>query len=113
MGGKDSVGGSSAALKKADSKDGKKAAVPDIPEATYADIDLTQLMGVKKDDVMMAEIVERYSNGNYKIRGAKRIPYPGGDRVLSLVAIAKGDEVEKQESIKSGNLYEYRLQVNR
>ncbi len=85
----------------------------EIPEATYADIDVTKSMALKPGEAMMGEVVERYPNGNYKVRATKRVNYPTGPRLLTMYAVAKGPDVEKKETIPSGSLYEYRLQVNR
>jgi flagellar basal body L-ring protein FlgH len=61
----------------------------------------------------MTEIVERYPNGNYKIRGTRRIPYRTGYRMLSMVGIVKGSDISDDDSVVSGKLYEYRLEVIR
>jgi flagellar basal body L-ring protein FlgH len=92
------------------------AAVPgkDIPEATPADIDVTKSLDVKEGDPIMAEIVERYPNGNYKIRGTKRIQYKAGTpRLLTLVGVARGSDIGEDDSINAGKLYEYRLEAFR
>jgi flagellar basal body L-ring protein FlgH len=81
--------------------------------ATLADINLTESMGVEPGDLMMVEVLERFPNGNYKLRGSKRIPYKGSVRVMSVTGIARAGDVENGEKIVSGKLYEYRLQVYR
>jgi flagellar basal body L-ring protein FlgH len=62
----------------------------------------------------MAEIVERYPNGNYKIRGTKRVLYKNGSpRLATVVAVAKGTDIGEDDVINSGKLYEYRLEAFR
>jgi flagellar basal body L-ring protein FlgH len=62
---------------------------------------------------MMGEIVERYPNGNYKIRAIKRIAYRGGYRMLTMIGVAKSADITEEDTIGSGKLYEYRLEVIR
>jgi flagellar basal body L-ring protein FlgH len=113
--GSEKAGGSQAAPRApaAAKKGTEKVKEVEVPEATYADIDLTKSMGIKAGETMMGEIVERYPNGNDKIRATKKVNYPTGPRLLTMFAVAKGPDVEKKDIIASGGLYEYRLQVNR
>jgi flagellar L-ring protein precursor FlgH len=84
------------------------------PEATAADIDVTKSLEVKDGDLVMAEIVERYPNGNYKIRGTKRIQYKTGTpRLMTLMAVARGTDIGEDDVINSGKLYEYQLEAFR
>ena len=86
----------------------------EIPEATSADIDVLRSLDIKPGEVVMAEIVERYPNGNYKVRGTKRIPYKGGaPRFMTLTAVAKSQDISEEDVITSGKLYEYRLESAR
>lgn len=98
------------AAKGKDKKSAEPAEEPEIKTATAADIDVTKSMGFKVGDTVMGEIVERYPNGNYKLRGAKRIPYRGGYRFVTLTAVARGQDMTEEDTIKSGKLYEYRLE---
>jgi flagellar L-ring protein precursor FlgH len=85
-----------------------------VPEATSSDIDITKAVEVKNGDALMAEIVERYPNGNYKIRGAKRVVYKNGaPRLVNFVAIAKNTDIGEDDTVASGKLYEYRLETLR
>lgn len=81
--------------------------------ATWADIDVAKSTSFKAGDTVMSEIIERYPNGNYKVRGTKRIPYRNGYRNLAVTAIVKGSDLGDEDSIPSGKLYEYRLEVMR
>ncbi|MGZ3689354.1 MAG: hypothetical protein ACXVBW_13710, partial [Bdellovibrionota bacterium] len=75
------------------------------------DIDIGKLIEIKPGETMLSEIVERFPNGNYKIRGTKKIPYKNGPpRVVSVVAIAKGSDITEEDVIPSGKLYEYRVE---
>ncbi len=85
-----------------------------VPEATPADIDISKAVEVKPGDQLMAEIIERYPNGNYKIRGAKRVVYRNGaPRLVNFVAIAKNTDIGEDDVVNSGKLYEYRLETLR
>ncbi len=117
---KDSVASSAAAPARTPASSGQKGketvVFEDenvIPKATSTDIDVAKSLGFRTGEIIMAEIVERYSNGNYKIRGTKRIPYGSGFRNLSLVGVAKGTDITEEDTIDSSKLYEYRLEVLR
>jgi flagellar basal body L-ring protein FlgH len=87
---------------------------PAVRDATYADIDVAPNLELKPEDLIMGEIVERYPNGNYKIRGIKKIPYKAGNpRLVSIVGIVKSTDITEDDSILSGKLYEYRLEAAR
>ena len=61
----------------------------------------------------MGEIVERYSNGNYKVRATRRVPYRGTVRNMAMVGIVKNTEISDTDEIGSGKLYEYQIKVYR
>lgn len=92
---------------------GNKKEDQEVRKATVADIDLSRSLGVKAGDTIMAEIIERFQNGNYKIRGIKKVPYRNGTRTVSLVAIVRGPDISDEDVIPSGKLYEYRLDATR
>ena len=99
-----------------DNTDSSRAATADAAprEATVADIDVSKSLAVKVDDTMMAEIVERYPNGNYKVRATKRIPLKSGaPRLMSLTGIARGSDIGEDDVVPSGKLYEYRIEALR
>lgn len=85
----------------------------DVPTATWNDVDLRKAIEFKATDPIMAEVVERYPNGNYKIRGVKRIRYRGQYRMVNVTAIAKNSDISDEETIPAGKLYEYRLEALR
>jgi flagellar L-ring protein precursor FlgH len=85
-----------------------------VVAATDKDIDVSKAIEVKDGDPIMAEIVERYPNGNYKIRGTKKVLYKNGTpRLITLTGVAKGSDIGEDDSIGSGKLYEYRLEAFR
>lgn len=84
------------------------------PVVTDSDIDVSKSLDVKAGDTVMCEIAERYPNGNYKIRGTKRLPYKNGvARLVNLTAVVKGADIADDDSVASGKLYEYRLEAIR
>jgi flagellar L-ring protein precursor FlgH len=86
----------------------------EVPQATYADVDVGKSLELKATDQMMGEIIERYPNGNYKVRATKKVPYKGGpSRLVTLVGVVKGTDIAEDDTVPSGKLYEYRVEANR
>jgi flagellar L-ring protein precursor FlgH len=110
-GAQDRVASSAAAPNRADA--GSEAG-KDTGRVSPGDVDVLKSLSVKEGDLIMAEILERYPNGNYRIRGSKRLAYKlGSSRMVSIVAIAKGADIGEDDTITSGKLYEYRLEAQR
>lgn len=86
-----------------------------IPQASLSDVDIYQAIDIKSGDTMMGEIIERYPNGNYKVRTVKRVNYKRGPpRIISVVGIIKGTDIsEDADTLNSGKLYEYRVETTR
>ncbi|MBY0469824.1 flagellar basal body L-ring protein FlgH [bacterium] len=82
-----------------------------VPRATPADVDISKAYELKAGETIMTEIIDRYPNGNYKLRGTKRIKFRNGYKYLNLVGIAKSTDVTPEDTIPSTKLYEYRLEV--
>jgi flagellar L-ring protein precursor FlgH len=82
-------------------------------EATAADIDVGRSVDLANGDVVMAEILERFPNGNYKIRGTKRVQYRNSARMMNFVGIVRGSDIGEDDVVTSGKLYEYQLEVIR
>jgi flagellar basal body L-ring protein FlgH len=61
----------------------------------------------------MAEIVDRFPNGNYKIMANKRVPYRGSHKWMTMTGVVRSADLDESEKIASGKLYEYRLKVLR
>ena len=79
----------------------------------FSKVDLSSVIGVKAGDSFLAEVVERFPNGNYKIRGTKRVPYRGTTKLMTLVGVVRGSDLSDDDKVNSGRLYEYRLEVVR
>lgn len=95
----------------ASNKDEKKDV--DVPNVLWADVDLRKSMEFKAADPVMMEVAERYPNGNYKLRGLKRIRVRGQSKMVSVMAIAKNSDISEDETINAGKLYEYRIEAVR
>jgi len=113
---KDQVGSAAAAPERGvAASDGKKKTIEDleamVPKATYADIDVGKSLEIKEKDTVMAEIIERYPNGNYKIRGTKRVRYRNGFRQLNVLGVVRGQDIAEDDTLASSKLYEYRVEV--
>lgn len=81
--------------------------------ASFAQVDLKDAIGTKAGDTFLAEVIERFPNGNYKIRGTKRLPFRGGSKLMTLVGVVRGNDLSDDDKVNSGRLYEYRLEVVR
>ncbi|MBI3534438.1 MAG: flagellar basal body L-ring protein FlgH [Deltaproteobacteria bacterium] len=102
--------------KRAPAAENKESPPPEeieIPKATAADIDVSKSVEFNAGEHILAEIVERYPNGNYKIRGTKRIRYRNNPKLLTLVGVVKGVDITEEDTLNSGRLYEYRLEILR
>jgi hypothetical protein len=84
-----------------------------VPKATLEDVDIFPSLELKAGETMMGEIIERFPNGNYKIRTVKRVPYKkGSPRLVSVVGIVKASDIaEDTDLVISSKLYEYRVEV--
>ena len=111
-GAKDSINSSASAPSRAPAAK-KTDEEPVIPTASYADIDVGKSVEFKAGDPIMSEIVERYPNGNYKVRGTKRIRYRNSSRLVSVVGVVRGADISEDDVINSGKMYEYRLEALR
>lgn len=89
------------------------AAAAGVRKATWADVDVLKSLDLKEGATMMGEILERFPNGNYKVRATKRVRYNNSIRLVTLLGVAKGSDIDDNDTIKSGKLYEYRLEVLR
>jgi flagellar basal body L-ring protein FlgH len=88
------------------------AAAPEAPDLSFGAVDVSSVVSVKASDNFLAEIVERFPNGNYKIKGSKRVPYRNTTKLMTLVGIVRGNDLG-DEKVPSGKIYEYRLQIVR
>jgi flagellar basal body L-ring protein FlgH len=84
-----------------------------VPAVTWAEVDLRKSMEFKAGDPVMTEVLERYPNGNYKLRGLKRVRVHGQAKMVSVVAIAKHADISPEETIPAAKLYEYRIEAVR
>lgn len=92
----------------------RREKVAKMAKATMGDVDIVPYVGLKASDTMLAEIVDRYPNGNFKIRGTKKVPYRSGYRLVTLLGVVRGSDInESNDTVLSGKLYEYRLTVLR
>jgi hypothetical protein len=84
-----------------------------VPKATLSDVNIFPSLELKTGDTMMGEIIERYPNGNFKVKAVKRVQFKRGPpRLVSLVGIVRGTDInDETDVINSGKLYEYRVEV--
>lgn len=100
----------SADLKNSDAEDVKTRMEKAV---RWSQVDLSKAIGLTPGEDFRAEIIDRYQNGNYKIRTVKRIMYRGSSKLVSLVAVAPAADFDDADIIKSGKLYEYKIRVAR
>lgn len=107
-----------------DGKDGSQAkdpalamsdevTLPDDVEPGFQHVNLVNAINLKPGDAMMAEIIERYPNGNYKVRASKQILYRNSKRTVKVLGIVKPGDIGEDDAVASSKLYEYRTQVYR
>ncbi len=84
-----------------------------MTQVNFSEVDIYPSISLKVGDVMMGEILERFSNGNYKIKTTKRIAYKQGPpRTISVVGIVRPADINDDTgAINSGKIYEYRVEV--
>ena len=79
----------------------------------WSQVDLSKVIGLNPQEELRAEIIDRYQNGNFKIRAVKRVLYRGSSKMISLVAVAPVSDFDEKDMINSGKLYEYKIRVAR
>ncbi len=79
----------------------------------WSQVDLSTAIGLAPAEELRAEIVDRYQNGNFKIRAVKRVLYRGSSKMVSLVGVAPVADFDEKDMINSGKLYEYQIRVTR
>ena len=79
----------------------------------WSQIDLSKAISIQPNEEFRAEIIDRFQNGNYKVRSVKRVLYRGASKSVSVVAVAPATDFDDTDSIKSGKLYEYKVRVAR
>ncbi|MBU6152695.1 MAG: flagellar basal body L-ring protein FlgH [Bdellovibrionales bacterium] len=79
----------------------------------WSQVDLSKAIGLSPSEELRAEIVDRYQNGNFKIRAVKRVLYRGASKSIALVAVAPVADFDEKDLISSGKLYEYKIRVGR
>ncbi len=97
-------------------EEGEKKAEPESDlkrDIAWADVDLKKFIDLKNGDPIMAEVVDRFPNGNYKIRGVKKVRFRNSLRYVSFLGVAKHADINDQDTIPAGKLYEYRLEALR
>lgn len=79
----------------------------------WSQVDLSKALAMNPNEEMRAEIIDRFQNGNFKIRATKRVLYRGHSKMVSLVAVAPAADLDDKDMIPSGKLYEYHIRVAR
>ena len=77
----------------------------------WSQVDLAKVIGFTPNEELRAEIIDRYQNGNYKIRAVKRVLYRGTSKLVSMVGVAPATDFDEKDLIASGKLYEYKIKV--
>lgn len=65
------------------------------------------------DDMLTAEVLERYPNGNVRIRGIKRVPFKREVRNIEVLAIVRGTDIDESDTVKSSKFFEQRVELYR
>jgi hypothetical protein len=65
------------------------------------------------NDMLTAEVLERFPNGNVRLRGIKRVPFKRQVRNIEVLAIVKGNEITEQDTVKSSKFFDQRVELYR
>jgi flagellar basal body L-ring protein FlgH len=86
----------------------------DEVHALFSNVDISPVLGLKEGDAMKGEILQRNSNGNYRIRALKRVSYRrGAPRDVNIFGVVKASDInDETDTINSGSLYEYRIDIS-
>ena len=79
----------------------------------WSQVDLSKAIAVNPNEELRAEIIDRFQNGNFRIRATKRVLYRGSSKLVSLLAVAPSADFDEKDTINSGKLYEYKIKVAR
>jgi flagellar basal body L-ring protein FlgH len=79
----------------------------------WSQVDLSKALGLTPNEELRAEVIDRYQNGNYKIRAVKRVMYRGSSKLMSVVAVAPANDFDEKDVINSGKLYEHKIRIAR
>lgn len=66
---------------------------------------------VGSSELITAEVIERYPNGNLRVRGMKRIPFKTKTRSMEVTAIVRNSDVNEKDIVKSSKILEHRLEL--
>lgn len=83
------------------------ASAPQQPAANESPADAAP------EDIMTAEVLERYPNGNVRLRGIKRVPFKHQVRNIEVVAIVKGVDISEQDVVKSSRFFDQHVEIYR
>ncbi|MBI3558484.1 MAG: flagellar basal body L-ring protein FlgH [Deltaproteobacteria bacterium] len=62
-------------------------------------------------DLLTAEVLERYPNGNVRLRGIKRVPFKRQVRNIEVVAIVKGADISETDVVKSSKFFDQHVEL--
>lgn len=85
------------------------AAAPGAPPAPTA----ATAGGLAPEDILTAEVLERYPNGNVRIRGVKRVPFKRSVRNIEVIAILKGADIGENDQVPSSKFFEQHVEIYR
>lgn len=68
---------------------------------------------IAPEDILTAEVLERFPNGNVRIRGVKRVPFKTSVRNIEVVAICKGNDISETDMVKSSKFFDQRVELYR
>lgn len=85
-----------------------------LSRLSIKDVNIFPSLELQPGETLNGQILERYQNGNYKIRAFKKVFYKNGkSRFLKIVGTIKGSDItEDTDLINSGKLYEYKVEVS-
>ncbi len=62
---------------------------------------------------IVAEVVNRYPNGNVLLRGIKRFAHNGRNYSVEVTGIARGNDISEEDRVSSSKFFEYKTEMFR
>lgn len=91
----------------------KEGSATDRQPATAGNTPATNTNDAAPEDLLTAEVLERYPNGNIRIRGIKRVPFKTQVRNIEVLAIVKAADISEQDVVQSSKFFDQRVELYR
>ncbi len=93
------------------SKSGAEGVAGEAGKTAISGVSKVSALNDANTESMTAEIVERYPNGNVRLRGMKHVPFKKKVRNMEVVAIARGADIDESDVIQSSKFLEQKVEL--